>query len=119
MPPITTSKSVSYTHLDVYKRQALGGVGQDAERIAGVQDTTGLLGAPPHLVDVCLQNHLHIGDLIGKIAPGGLQVNDRADLAGAEVGEVGAGVGTDKDGAVLAGQMCIRDRSATKCRFCG
>ena len=61
---------------------ALGGVGQDAERIAGVQDAAGLLGAPAHLVDVCLQNHLHIGDLIGKIAPGGLQVNDRADLAG-------------------------------------
>ena len=62
---------------------ALGGVGQDAERIAGVQDAAGLLGAPAHLVDICLQNHLHIGDLIGKIAPGGLQMNDRADLAGA------------------------------------
>ena len=54
---------------------ALGGVGQDAEGVAGVQDAAGLLGTPAHLVDVGLLNDLHIGDFIGKVAPVGLQMN--------------------------------------------
>ena len=47
---------------------ALGGVGQDAEGVAGVQDAAGLLGTPAHLVDVGLLNDLHVGDFIGKVA---------------------------------------------------
>ena len=47
---------------------ALGGVGQDAEGVAGVQDAAGLLGTPAHLIDVGLLNDLHIGDFIGKVA---------------------------------------------------
>ena len=34
-------------------------------------------------------------------------MDDRADLAGAEVGKVGTGMRTDEDGAVLAGQHAV------------
>ncbi len=59
---------------------ALGGVGQDAKGVAGIQDAAGLLGAPAHLIDVGLLNDLHVGDFIGKVAPGGLQMNDGTEL---------------------------------------
>lgn len=86
---------------------ALGGVGQDAEGVAGVQDATGLLGTPAHLVDVGLLNDLHVGDFIGKVAPVGLQMNDGTELRRAKVREVRARMPADKDCAVLAGQDAV------------
>lgn len=86
---------------------ALGGVGQDAEGVAGVQDTAGLLGTPAHLIDVGLLNDLHVGDFIGKVAPVGLQMNDGTELRRAKVREVRARMPTDKDCAVLAGQDAV------------
>lgn len=86
---------------------ALGGVGQDAEGVAGVQDAAGLLGTPAHLVDVGLLNDLHVGDFIGKVAPVGLQMNDGTELRRAKVREVRARMPTDKDCAVLAGQDAV------------
>ena len=59
---------------------ALGGVGQDAKGVAGIQDAAGLLGTPAHLVDVGLLNDLHVGDFIGKVAPVGFQMNDGTEL---------------------------------------
>lgn len=86
---------------------ALGGVGQDAEGVAGVQDAAGLLGTPAHLIDVGLLNDLHIGDFIGKVAPVGLQMNDGTELRRAKVREVRARMPADKDCAVLAGQDAV------------
>lgn len=86
---------------------ALGGVGQDAKGVAGVQDTAGLLGTPAHLVDVGLLNDLHVGDFIGKVAPIGLQMNDGTELRRAKVREVRARMPADKDCAVLAGQDAV------------
>lgn len=86
---------------------ALGGVGQDAEGVAGVQDTAGLLGTPAHLIDVGLLNDLHVGDFIGKVAPVGLQMNDGTELRRAKVREVRARMPADKDCAVLAGQHAV------------
>ena len=63
---------------------ALGGVGQDAEGVAGVQDAAGLLGTPAHLIDVGLLNDLHVGDFIGKVAPVGLQMNDGTELTSSQ-----------------------------------
>lgn len=86
---------------------ALGGVGQDAEGVAGVQDAAGLLGTPAHLIDVGLLNDLHVGDFIGKVAPVGLQMNDGTELGRAKVREVRARMPADKDCAVLAGQDAV------------
>ena len=86
---------------------ALGGVGQDAKGVAGVQDAAGLLGTPAHLIDVGLLNDLHVGDFIGKVAPVGLQMNDGTELRRAKVREVRARMPTDKDCAVLAGQDAV------------
>ena len=86
---------------------ALGGVGQDAKGVAGVQDAAGLLGTPAHLVDVGLLNDLHVGDFIGKVAPVGLQMNDGAELRRTKVREVRARMPADKDCAVLAGQDAV------------
>ena len=86
---------------------ALGGVGQDAEGVAGVQDAAGLLGTPAHLIDVGLLNDLHVGDFIGKVAPVGLQMNDGTELHRAKVREVRARMPTDKDCAVFAGQDAV------------
>ena len=86
---------------------APGGVGQDAEGVAGVQDAAGLLGTPAHLVDVGLLNDLHIGDFIGKVAPVGFQMNDGTELRRAKVREVRARIPADKDCAVLAGQDAV------------
>lgn len=86
---------------------ALGGVGQDAEGVAGVQDAAGLLGTPAHLIDVGLLNDLHVGDFIGKVAPVGLQMNDGTELRRAKVREVRARMPADKDCAVLAGQDAV------------
>lgn len=86
---------------------ALGGVGQDAEGVAGVQDAAGFLGAPAHLVDIGLLNDLHVGDFIGKVAPVGLQMNDGTELRRAKVREVRARMPADKDCAVLAGQDAV------------
>ena len=86
---------------------ALGGVGQDAEGVAGVQDAAGLLGTPAHLVDVGLLNDLHVGDFIGKVAPVGFQMNDGTELRRAKVREVRARMPADKDCAVLAGQDAV------------
>ena len=86
---------------------ALGGVGQDAKGVAGVQDAAGLLGTPAHLIDVGLLNDLHVGDFIGKVAPVGLQMNDGTELRRAKVREVRARMPADKDCAVLAGQDAV------------
>lgn len=86
---------------------ALGGVGQDAEGVAGVQDAAGLLGTPAHLIDVGLLNDLHVGYFIGKVAPVGLQMNDGPELRRAKVREVRARMPADKDCAVLAGQDAV------------
>ena len=86
---------------------ALGGVGQDAEGVAGVQDAAGFLCTPAHLVDVGLLNDLHVGDFIGKVAPVGLQMNDGTELRRAKVREVRARMPADKDCAVLAGQDAV------------
>lgn len=86
---------------------ALGGVGQDAEGVAGVQDAAGLLGTPAHLVDVGLLNDLHVRYFIGKVAPVGLQMNDGTELRQAKVREVRARMPADKDCAVFAGQDAV------------
>ena len=86
---------------------ALGGVGQDAEGVAGVQDAAGLLGTPAHLIDVGLLNDLHVSDFIGKVTPVGLQMNDGTELRRAKVREVRARMPADKDCTVLAGQDAV------------
>ena len=86
---------------------ALGGVGQDAKGVAGVQDAAGLLGTPAHLIDVGLLNDLHVGDFIGKVAPVGFQMNDGTELRRTKVREVRARMPADKDCAVLAGQDAV------------
>ena len=64
---------------------ALGRVGQDTEGVAGVQDDTGLGCPQTHLVNVGFQNDLHVGHLIGEIAPVGFQMDYCPKLYGAEV----------------------------------
>ena len=63
-----TVRSVSYTHLDVYKRQVLH-LARDAEHEAQQQRTVAALGLPPEIVQFVDANSA--GKLLGRLVSGG------------------------------------------------